>query len=219
MEDKYMEGVVLSKSRKDNNYCIVIGELNSKKLYRLVANNNHDINKALFVDRKNHEINIKDIIEFSVIKNHTHNFQNENLEVDLSYGITIKSYYTKKLDDFLSKTNSIFGDFNNFLLSSEGEQNLLLNPHSIILIYVENVTLNYHQDVRINDFDQTYIKNIYQGTFTYNGQTMTISVTDPIYERRLLKTNNITLKDKYLLISLSADKFNGHYFKFIASIM
>ena len=198
-----MRGIVITKSAKRHpsgefGACILVYNEDLHKVLRLVQNDNGDS-----ILEKNHkDIDLFDIIEFSVIKFSPIQNQIENVVIDLNVDIKKVCKCTippKELFDMIGTKRSryIFGNKKCYLTDISK-----LN-HSVEIIHVQDLTI-YKNEIGKTKADFKYLNNKYN----------MYSVTDPKY----YFYDSIDIESAYIIISMPYSDYNEKYYKFIAAV-
>lgn len=206
--------IILTKSLKNGGYCVAGIDIETKKLVRLVSDDEKSYGALTDTNMKtkNGEI-IKplDLVKIPIKSEKPLEFQPENILIDVNESWEKIIRYNNINEvisacDFkdLNCDSKIFYDEHHFLVLNEMKE---INK-SLILIQVDN--LNFY----INERKKTKVNFIYKEQ-CYNE----MSVTDPDYLDRLLEKE---IEKAILVVSLPSNPFTintgDRYYKFVAKI-
>ncbi len=202
---------ILTKSYKNNGYCVAGIDLESHQWVRLVTSEDpkDDEVKKYQLDGRYKNINCYDIIDINLLKNIPCNCQTENWLITKG-GLIVKKSSLSELEaiDLISIDND-----ENFILN----RNRVLNQYEITKI---NKSL-FAYEVKYFSVDINYYegKNRYKCSFLYNNYRYEdISLTDPDF--RDIDMNNTKLEKAIIIASLPSIPYeNGYYYKFVAKVI
>jgi len=208
---KEIEFLILTKSARFGGNCVVGLDLQTKRLIRLVTNNEKIKNSLSDYNMmyKNGVLAIPtDIVRIKILSQVPTNVQSENVLLDCSYmWEKVKNATLKDILPFISHDDFIFNNNLAYLTESNIEE----SKKSIMLIKVKNVIL-HTQDILYNNGE---VKEKTKINFTYNSrQYVNLSVTDRDYFGK-----NSHLDEALLVVSLPAESYNGYYYKFVSKII
>jgi len=202
--------LILTKSARFHGNCVVGIDLDSKKLIRLVSDD-EQIKKSISDENmicENGEIaNPSDIVRIRIIKPVPVKYQPENVLLDCNYKWKkIRKANFNDVKPYISNDDYIFCNCREFLT----ESNINAAEKSIIIVKVKDINIY----VKEKKYDNGEIKEKTKIDFTYNSkQYKNFSITDRNY---FLKECN--LNEALLVISIPSEPNSGFYNKFVAKV-
>jgi hypothetical protein len=209
--------VLLTKSRKYNNYCIAGVELNSGKWIRLVSSQ-ADIHCAVpeidLTYQDGSQAQIFDVIQVKLTKQVPLYFQPENYEYNSEY------YWTKLGSSSLEEVKKLVNQHADPFVFHNSDKRLLgsfvtgltpSNHYSLKIIFVARAVLSVER----------YEKLKYKISFSYSGKSYTdLSVTDDAFIQPYQSEGSFTLNNVGLVISLGElyTRDQCHY-KLVAAVI
>ncbi|MBK5252853.1 MAG: hypothetical protein JJE03_00020 [Peptostreptococcaceae bacterium] len=206
--------VVLTKSRKDGDYCIACKDLKTGEWIRLIDNdiNKHNsIKKSKFFNSEGKSINLLDVVRVDVRlpfnKNHSQPenwvLNNYKFEPNGRY----KEYVLDKLED---NYDNIFYDNNRTIRKEIIEEKPKVYSLQLVTAEVLIIKINLNKEHRL------------KADIKYNGNWLSdIDITDEDFVNRhydkVESENSLTLNCIKIVVSL-AEEFNNRHFKLIAAI-
>lgn len=203
---KEIEIVILTKSSKNNGYCVAGIDVNDNKWVRLISSDTES-HGALFNNNIQYQdktfCDILDVVRVPILKEDPNKHQPENILIN-SEKCWEKINKFKLSDVFkihpIETHQYLLGNADYYLTA--GQINTI--GHSLILVKVSNLIINHPRDKTT------------KANFIYNStQYENISVTD---QNLYSVENGKKFSDAILVMSLPAVPFNQKYFKFIAKI-
>ncbi|MBQ7226078.1 MAG: hypothetical protein IJX02_05695 [Clostridia bacterium] len=208
----YKEIVILTKSKKNNKYCVAGIELNARKWIRLVTFDKlsdgalDDLDLELATGGCAESL---DVVRVSIIKEVPVGCQTENNLIERRKKLyKIGKMSLRELFDLVNPIDSpyIFLNANRYLDNLDGLD------YSLVLAKVTNMRVYYNDNGKR------------KADFQYNIETYAqISVTDPIYLDLFEETgtkNELFIDKAYVVVSIPHKPHNatGFYYKFLAKI-
>ncbi|MFI2858625.1 dual OB domain-containing protein [Paenibacillus sp. JSM ZJ436] len=210
--------VLLTKSRKYNNYCVAGIDFRTGKWIRLVSSQ-ADIHCAVpevdLTYENGTQAEIFDVIEVQLTKAAPQYFQPENYEYDSEYywrkvGVSslekVKELVNQNVDSFVfhNSDKRLLGSFVSGLTASKN--------YSLKFVFVKKATL-------VVEKYETKIKH--KLSFTYNGITYNdLSVTDDAFIRPYQNIGSFDLNNVGLVISLGEIfKVDQCHYKLVAAVI
>ncbi len=199
--------VVLTKSAKHHNYCVSGINLRTKKLVRLVSQDEstmYALTPEMVIYKTGKECEILDIVRVRVKENVPLQIQKENVLIDEDYYFEyIGKMDLENIKQYVTTKGIVFGNTNTYI----GKETALQFGYSLGLYEVSNVILT--------DRTNNQGRNTKKVSFVFDGRYYEDwSMTDYAFY-------NISSKiaDKaYIVVSIPEDDYNGNYYKFVAQI-
>lgn len=206
--------VLLTKSKKHNNYCVAGKDLDTGEWVRLISEE-EEIHNAVrpedLIYNDETEAQILDIIRVRVKEIDEENIdpnQPENYILDTEYYLHKLEDETHSLDEMIDNTEDLF--FNTMNSISVEDLQDIDNVHSLVLIEPDIVK------VRIKN-ETTLIANVWYNGVWYNNLTITDSrFNKEHYDEVINKSKNF--RDCKIVVSLG-EEYNNRHYKLIASVI
>lgn len=204
-----MDIIILTKSCKNNNYCVA-GINEKQELVRLGIDNKAEIPSDIFKYNNGKNICIGDMININEFENSPLENQPENIIIDIDKIKFIRQIEDKELLKILerrcNKNRYIFFNDKEYIEKEEIKQNG--NVYSLDIVMVNDINIY---------IKESYGKRKSKADFYYNDIIYRkFSITDSDY----FNYNKKRFSDGkfYLVVSLADKLIQGKYYKFIAKI-
>lgn len=219
VETMYSEMILMTKSRKHNNYCVAGIDLETGKWIRLISDNN-SIHYAVpaedLIYEDGSQIEVLDVVRIKLVQNSPLYFQPENIIYDSGY------YWTKLRTVTVSEVMAllvqaedehVFHNIDKRLEKSFVDKLTAKESYSLKYIYTEEAIL-----YATKWEDRSNLK--YTLSFKYNSNWYYhLSVTDDLFTQKFSEPGTYSLYNLGLVISLGEIyKRDGCHYKLIASI-
>lgn len=200
-------GIILTKSYKNDGFCVTVYDEN-KKIIRLLFEENP---KSSIPKQTMNNIELLDKVEFKILKKcDVTGPQTENVLIDKNFGIRKIANYRGNIEEIYQATKKrsplIFESSVGYITEK------YLPNYSLLLAKVSD--FNIYEDIQKDDLGNERIK--YRARFTYNDVIHEkFSVTDPMYRKCCY------IKNAYVLFSLPSTPYSDGgvtYHKFVAAI-
>ena len=204
--------VILTKSRKDNGYCVAGLDIKTGKWVRLVSDDKGGAILSLHAQYQNTpelckplDVVSADIVEEVPYKNHT-----EDCHINI---MTMNKHGVMPLAEVVSlhppeEHEYIFGNGSTYLTEDEMQRHNF--GYSLIFIRVKRLTVHVRKNSSKADFE-------YNGTY-YQG----MNITDPEYSAEFTGglTYSAGLGSGYLVVSMATKPYRNkrRYYKFVAKV-
>ncbi len=202
--------LILTKSARYGGNCVVGIDLDSKKIIRLVSNNDKIKNSISDENMicQNGEIALQmDIVKIRLSQSLPSKYQPENMLLDDSYKWQkIRKSNFQDIEPYISDDEYIFCNSMPFLT----ETNINDAKKSIVIVKVNDVKI-CTQNIQYNTGE---IKEKTKANFRYNlDEYRNLSITDRYYFGK-----NDNLSNALIVVSIPSESFNGYYYKFVSQI-
>jgi len=201
---------ILTKSYKDNGYCVAGIDIENGQWVRLVpTEDNDDKIPKYYMDKSYNFIDILDVVEVDLIKHIPKNCQTENYLIDLH--IPLKIIDRLSLNEVLDikhydDVSTIFGNRGKAITPYDAES----LKYSLLLLPVKELSFNLVYD----EENYKWIKK--DLSFIYNHYKYELPITDPEYKK--IEHNGKFFNEGIIVLSIPAEPYNNWHNKFVAKI-
>lgn len=199
-----MKVIVLTKSSKNQGFCVVGIDSGSNSFVRLVSND--DPRSNAIPQWCMEDVNVLDVIDVTAIRRVPLFCQQENVEVQLAHWKRIGSVSMNDLERKVNNTNPFIFENNCPYLDEECAQRL---SYSLMMVRVSNLSLTR------SEYGKT------KANFCYNGiQYSSMSVTDPEFFEF---GDQNSIDNAILVVSIpnighTSDRYSNRCYKFVSKI-
>lgn len=210
--------VILSKSKKYNNYCVAGKDIETGEWIRLISQNN-DIHNAIesqdLIYENGLEAQILDIVRVQVKdvdERFKNKYQPENYILNNEYYLEYINYLEMyNLEEFIDYSDTIF--FNKYKCISDNELKDLSYVNSLLLLKVSILKVKIKKNAR-----RRLVANIKYNGVWYNDITITdMKFTEKYYDEILPSDNGKNFYNIKIVVSLG-ELFNNNHYKLIATV-
>lgn len=201
---------ILTKSYKDNGYCVAGIDIENGQWIRLVSTEESDDKiPKYYMDKSYNFIDVLDVVEVDLIKHIPKKCQTENYLIDLK--IPLKKVDKLSFNEVVDikgydEVFTIFGNRGKAITPNDAEK----LTYSLLLVPIKDLTFNLVYD----EENYKWLKK--ELSFNYNHWNYELSITDPEYKK--VEYNGKTFNEGAIVLSIPSEPYNEWYNKFVAKI-